>query len=272
MIITKYSGSIVDFDEDKLRRSLLKSGAVSSVVDDVIKTIEKEIYNGISTEKIYKLAFGLLKKIATSHASRYNLRSAIQLLGPTGFLFEKYIARIFAAENYETKINLSLQGKCVSHEIDIAFKKNNRIGMIECKFHNSRDANSDVKVPLYILSRFNDLKDIKHPLFSAKDSITDCWIVTNNRFTSDATTFANCSGLNLLSWDYPAKKNLKTKIDENHLYPITCLTTLSMAEKEKLLLLNYILVKELLNNSDDLIKIGLNSSRIKNVLKEVADL
>lgn len=272
MKVVKYSGDVVDFNSGKLKQSLLKSGASNAMVNDVLQTIEKEIYEGIPTKQIYKMAFSLLKKISNSHAARYNLRAALQLLGPAGFFFEKYIARLFEADNYQTRTNLILQGKCVSHEIDVALKKNDIISMVECKFHAGRDTNSDVKVPLYILSRFNDLKERKHPVFSNRDEISKCWIVTNNRFTTDAVSFAVCSDMSLLSWDYPLNNNIRTKIDTRQLYPITCLTTLSIAEKDKLLILDVILVKELLDNSDCLEKIGLSPNRIKNVMKEASEL
>ena len=272
MKIVKHSGDIVDFNPAKLKQSLLKSGANTRVVDTILQTIQKEIYEGISTKQIYKMAFGLLKKAANSHAARYNLKEAIRLLGPAGFFFEKYIARLFASEQYQTQTNLTLQGKCVSHEIDILVKKNQIISMVECKFHMGKDANSDVKVPMYILSRFNDLKEKKHAIFSGKESISKCWIATNNRFTSDAIDFAKCSGLSLLSWNYPDNNNLKTKNDNNFLYPVTCLTTLSLAEKEKLLILDVILVKEIINNSYCLERIGLSPNRIRNVLKEASEL
>jgi hypothetical protein len=272
MKIVKHSGDIVDFNPDKLKISLLKSGANADVVNDILKTIRKELYEGIPTKKIYKMAFALLKKEANAHAARYNLRSALQLLGPSGFFFEKYIARLFESEHFETKLNLTLQGKCISHEIDILIKKNNLISMVECKFHAGREAVSDVKVPMYILSRFNDLKDKEYSIFSKKDSISKCWIVTNNRFTSDAIAYAKCSGLNLLSWNYPELNNLKTKNDFDYLYPVTCLTTLSLGEKDKLLILDVLLVKEIVNNFDCLEKIGLSPNRIKNVLKEASEL
>jgi hypothetical protein len=272
MKIIKHSGDIVDFDENKLKRSLMKSGADENIVDSVIETIKREIYEGISTKKIYKLAFSLLKKASNSHAARYNLRTAIELLGPAGFFFEKYVSRLFASEGYQTITNIILQGKCVSHEIDVILKKEALIAIVECKFHERREANSDVKVPLYILSRFNDLKGKYHRIFSNKDEISKCWIITNNRFTTDAVSFATCSGLNLLSWDYPVNQNLRTKIDTNNLYPITCLTTLSIAEKSKLLILDIIMVKEIINHSESLEKIGLSENRIKNVLKEASEL
>jgi len=272
MKIVKHSGDIVDFNPEKLRASLLKSGANTAIVDDILRKIEKELFEGISTKHIYKRAFALLKKEANSHAARYNLRAALQLLGPAGFFFEKYIARLFEAEKYITTTNLVLQGKCVSHEIDVLVKKEDLIAMVECKFHSSRDAASDVKIPLYVFSRFNDLKDRNHMIFSKKDTITQCWISTNNRFTADAIAFSKCSGINLLSWDYPKNNSLKTKSDTDCLYPVTCLTTLSLAEKDKLLVSDVILAKELFNNSDALERIGLSTSRVKNVLKEVREL
>ena len=272
MKIVKHSGNIVDYNPSKLKLSLLKSGASNQEVETILQTIEAEIYEGISTKQIYKMAFSLLKKACHSHAARYNLKEAIRLLGPTGFFFEKYIARLFSEEKYQTLTNFVLQGKCVSHEIDVLIKKDNLISMVECKFHMGKDANSDVKIPMYILSRFNDLRDKKHTIYTRNDILSKCWIVTNNRFTADAIAFAKCSKLNLLSWNYPENNNLKTKNDTHHLYPVTCLTTLSLAEKDKLLVLDVILVKEIVNNSDCLEKIGLSSNRIKNVLKEASEL
>jgi transcriptional regulator NrdR family protein len=272
MKVTKNSGQIVNFNSEKLRSSLMKSGATSVVVDAILVQIENELYEGITTKVIYKKAFSLLKKQSNSHAARYNLRTALLLLGPAGFFFEKYIARIFQAEGFDTKTNLVLQGKCVSHEIDVLIKKGENTAMVECKFHGSATAASDVKVPLYIHSRFNDLKVIPHTIFSKNDVVSDCWIATNNRFTSDAITYAACVGINLLSWDYPKNSSLKTKSSRDCLYPITCLTTITLAEKDKLLILDKILVSELHNNDRVLKKIGISDNRIKRILKEVSDL
>ena len=272
MKIVKHSGNIVDFEREKLRDSLLKSGASKSIVEDVISQIEKQLYEGISTKKIYKLAFGLLKKNANSHAARYNLRAAIQLLGPAGFFFEKYIAKLFQSEGFETLTNLSLQGKCVSHEVDVVVRKNNYLTMIECKFHAGRDAVSDVKVPMYILSRFNDLKSQRLAIFEENNVLDYCFIITNNRFTADAIQFARCSNISLLSWDYPDNENLRDKIDRSQLYPVTCLTTLTLAEKDRLMNVGIILVKELLDDTDCLKSIDLSQNRVKNVIREASEL
>lgn len=272
MKITKRSGDLVNFDRTKLLTSLIKSGAKESVAENVVQSIEKEIYDGIGAHQIYKMAFKMLKQESNAHAARYNLKGAMQQLGPAGFVFEKFVARLFDAEAYETRTNLILEGKCVSHEVDVIVQKDQRTEMIECKFHARSESNSDVKVPMYILSRFNDLNHKQHVLFGHNCSISGCWIVTNNRFTKDAITFGNCSGLKLLSWDYPQKNNLRTKIDSNQLYPITCLTTLTNAEKDELLTMDLILAYDLKNNLGIIEKIGLSATRVRNVVSEVSEL
>lgn len=272
MKVTKFSGEVVVFDQEKLKISLKKSGADAATVSKVMQSIESELYEGISTKKIYKIAFQHLKSFSNVHAARYNLRTALQALGPAGFFFEKFIARIFEFEGFKVQTNLFLEGKCVSHEVDLVLKKDGEIAMVECKFHGSQDAKTDVKVPMYILSRFNDLKSNTFNLFDASVEIQKCWIVTNNRFTDDAIKFALCSNLLLLSWDYPPEKSLKKRIDEQQIYPVTCLTTLTAAEKDKLLVQNIITAKELIHQSDWLRKIGLSANRIKNVLREANQL
>lgn len=272
MKVVKYSGDTVDFNSNKLLKSLLKAGANPEQAQHIISTISAQLFDGMATKQIYKMAFALLKKNSNAHAARYNLREAIRMLGPAGFYFEKYIARLFESEGYKTKTNLVLQGKCVTHEIDVLIQKDSEMGMVECKFHAGREVASDVKVPMYILSRFNDLKTKSHSFFGSKSPLTSCWIVTNNRFTADAITFANCSGLQLLSWNYPENNCLKSKTDQNKLYPITCLTTLSLAEKEHLLQEELLLVKDILVQSSVLNTIGLSPNRIQNVLKEAREL
>lgn len=272
MKVTKFSGELVYFDKSKLEKSLQKSGADQVMVDRILSEIEKTLYEGIPTKKIYKLAFQLLKKLSNAHAARYNLRTAVQNLGPAGFYFEKFIAKLFEKEGFQTQTNLIVNGKCIAHEVDVLLKKENTISMIECKFHGNQDAKTDVKVPLYILSRFNDLKNKDFTVFNSTYSIENCWIVTNNRFTEDAIQFAACSGLHLLSWDYPKGNTIRNKIDAYQLYPVTCLTTLSLAEKNKLLMQQIITVQDLIQHPDWLQKIELSPQRIKNCLREVNQL
>ena len=60
------------------------------------------------------------------------------------------------------------------------------------------------------------------------------WVVTNSRFTSDATDYGKCVGLKLLGWDYPQNRSLKSLVETHQIQPITTLSSLTKSDREKL--------------------------------------
>lgn len=72
----------------------------------------------------------------------------------------------------------------------------------------------------------------------------------------------------MISWNYPSDRSLRDVIDEFRLYPLTCLSALTKQEKQWLLAKNYVLVKDVYNNSDLLKKAGVSENRLKAVLEE----
>ncbi len=272
MNVKKFSGEIVVFDEQKLIASLVNSGSDLKTAKEVLHAIESQFYDGIPSKHIYKLAFKKLKSISKPDAARYGLRNGIMALGPAGFYFEKFVARLLELQEYQTVTNVFLDGQCTSHEMDILIKKNNQVAMVECKFHGSQEVKSDVKIPMYILSRFNDLKKTNIDHFSSNYLISKCWLVTNNKFTSEAIKFGECAGLSLLSWDHPEGNSLKDIVQKYNVYPITCLTTLTLAEKESLLLEGILTVYNLLHNKNGFGILKLSPSRLKSVQIECKQL
>lgn len=272
IFITKASGEKSKFSEDKIRKSLSLAGATTGQIDAILKEIDLNLYEGISTKKIYRMAFDLLRGESRHMAARYHLKQAIMELGPSGFPFEKFIAEILNADGYKTKIDQIVQGKCVSHEIDVIAEKENHLCMIECKYHNQRGKFSDVQIPLYIQSRFKDVEArwLENPEYKSKIMVG--WVVTNTRFSSDAILYGTCAGLTLLGWDYPLKSGLKDQIDALGLYPITCLTSLTKVEKQRLLDKKIVLCKEIYNNEQLLETSGIKASRIPTVMKEAKQL
>ena len=75
--VQKASGKMETFSESKLRNSLIRSKASYEEANNIIYQLQSEIVNGISTNKIYSLAFRLLKKQNSHIASRYNLKNGI---------------------------------------------------------------------------------------------------------------------------------------------------------------------------------------------------
>ncbi len=267
--ITKASGERSSFVPQKLIESLQKAGANAETIRSIMQDIEGEIFDGITTKKIYQLAFGRLKRHATHVAARYKLKRAIMELGPSGYPFERYFAYILQHQGYQVKHGQFIQGHCINHEVDVVAAKGNRVLLCECKYHNRSGVKSDVKVPLYIHSRFRDIvKELNKNPENEKLNF-ECWIITNTSFTEDAVQYAVCSGINLLSWDFPGDGNLKSYIEASALYPITCLTTLTNKEKSKLLEQKIVLSNELQENENALLSIGIKKNKISKVLEEV---
>lgn len=268
ILITKASGEKALFDEDKLRHSLSKAGAEDFQINEIISELVKELYDGISTKRIYHLAFDRLKNRSKHLAARYHLKQAIMELGPSGYPFEKFVGEILKFQGYSVEVGVIVKGKCVNHEVDVIALADHHHFMIECKYHNQRGIVCDVKIPLYINSRFKDVEAewVKLPGHDKRSH--QGWVVTNTKFSTDAIQYGNCAGLKLLGWDYPIKGSLKDLIDDLGLYPITCLTTLSKAEKQKLLDNKIVLCLELCENPKLLHDLGMNDLKVKRIIEE----
>lgn len=266
--VIKSSGEKVKFSLDKLRSSLSKSGADNQTINQIIDKVRDELYNGISTKEIYNRAFALLKKKGGYLASKYKLKKAIYELGPTGYPFERFISAILKYSGYQTLVGEILQGQCVTHEIDVVAHKDSTTTIVECKFHSEEGRNCNVKVPLYIASRYKDVKaywDSK----PHNTKLNEGWVVTNTRFTLDALQYGKCAGLYLLSWDYPKNDGLRDRIDRLGLYPITVSTLLSSREKQFLLSRDVVFCRDLIDDVFFLDHLGVSDIRKEKILNEI---
>lgn len=270
--IIKANGELVPFESQKLMHSLQKAGASPQLSKEITDVVSNDLYEEMTTKEIYKQAFTLLKKKSKPSAARYKLKKAIMELGDTGFPFEKFVAALLTAEGFQTKVGTIVQGKCVTHEVDVIAEKDELHYMCECKFHNRQGRHCDVKIPLYIHSRFKDVEAQwqKNPEHQIK--FHQGWIFTNTRFTTDATQYAECSGLQLVSWDYPKGNGIRERIDKTGVHPITSLTTLTLKEKKELIRNELITCKDLCANSEILSKVGLAKKRQEKILNEAMAL
>jgi len=270
--ITKANGEKSVFEPKKLFNSLIRSGADETQAHEIVDSIISELYPGISTKKIYKKAFSLLKERSRFLAARYNLKNAIMVLGPSGYPFEKFIGELLKHQGFKVEVAKLVDGKCVKHEVDVIAEKDNHHCMIECKYHNQPGTVSDVKIPLYIQSRFLDVAAQWKTLPGHNNKLHEGWVVTNTRFTLDAIQYGSCAGLKLIGWDYPSKGSLKDLIDSLGLYPITTLTSLTLTEKKALLEMNLVLCHDLQKNKDALNQIGIKAARAKTINEECLNL
>ncbi len=270
--VTKMSGEKVLFDEKRFRNSLKRSNADPDTIEEVVEKIKTELYDLIPTKEIYRMAFSMLRKKAGSSASRYKLKRAILELGPSGFPFEKYVSELLKFRNYQTRVGEIIKGHCVSHEIDIVAEKEDRHLIIECKFHSDQHRFCDVKVPLYIHSRFKDVETELRKKKEFQDKTILGGLVTNTRFSGDALQYGQCMGMFMLSWDHPGEKSLKSIIDQSGLHPITSLLTITMEEKNQLLTRGIVLCKSLSVDPSLLRSLNISSNRINKIMQEVQDI
>lgn len=266
--VIKHSGAEVKFSLGKLKNSLRKSGAPEDLVTEVGNLVSNELYQGITTKEIYNRAFALLKKEKHGFASKYKLKKAIYELGPTGFPFEKFVAALLFYSGYKVKTGQFLEGKCVTHEVDVVARKNDEYIVAECKFHGEEGRKCNVKVPLYIHSRYQDILNFYYGKTDEKIP-NEGWLVTNTRFTDDALKYGQCSGLYLLSWDFPKDNAIKERIDRLGLYPITVSTLLSQREKQFLLSRDVVLCRQLINDHFYLDHLAISNKRKERILEEI---
>lgn len=271
IVITKASGLKEPFQISKLVKSLQRAGATPSLAQDIAEEIKANIKQGMTTKDIYKKAHRLLKRTSRPLAGRYHLKRGIMELGPSGFPFENYLSQILSELGYKVQIGKIINGKCVTHEIDVIAEKNNDHFMIECKYHNTPGMVCNVKIPLYIHARFKDVESQWQELPGHSSKFHQGWVVTNTRFTTDAITYGNCAGLKLISLDYPAKGSLRSMIEETGLYPLTCITSLTRQEKRTLLENNIVLCRDICRNPDYLNEFDIPAERLQSILDE-ADL
>ena len=246
-LIQKASGDKVFFNGNKLMESLVRSGASEAVARQILQAVSLELYDGILTREIYTKAYKILQKQERKTALNYRLKQAVLQLGPSGYPFEHFVAELFKARGFGVEVGKLINGYSVRHELDVVAQNKHKHIFVECKFHNYQGTKTNVKVPMYIRSRFDDLKRSTHFGEQLKGRETEGWIVTNTRFTEDAVKFGRDYGLTLLSWDYPAKNNLKSWVEIENLHPVTCLSSITRKEKTELLGKGIVMCNDLYN-------------------------
>src|SRR3989338_2554373 len=270
ILVAKADGEQEPFNPEKLVSSLMRTGADQSLARTICRDIEAGLYNGITTQEIYRRAFSKLREARRGAAARYSLKRAILEFGPSGFPFESYISELFRAEGAQTKINQIIAGAGVEHEVDVVVEQNGVTTFIEAKFHNAAGFKTDLKTVLYVKARLDDIaaarknKGVVEPMRGL--------VVTNTKFTSLAAQYASCAGVDILSWEEPSGHTPHHPIDKAGLYPITALTTINRREKMALLGQKIVLCNAIGADTRGLALAGVTGQKADHVLQEAGAL
>lgn len=258
--VTKATGEIEEFSEEKLRNSIQRAGVPQQLQNQAIDHIKSRLTPNIKTSEIYQHIKEFLTEKQPFAVAKFSLKQAIMDLGPTGYPFESFIAKILETKGYVTQIRQILQGKCITHEVDVVAQKGSERVMVEAKYHNMPGTKTNIHVALYIKARFDDLLD--------KNNLNQAWLVTNTKITQDAIAYSACMNMKVISWNYPEGEGLRDLIEQSGLTPITALSSLSNAQKQKLLQEDIVFSKELCR--PDLLKsLGLSKADEEKLLSEI---
>jgi len=263
--IKKAHGERVHFSEDKYRRSLRRSGASDNQINNILEKITPELHEGMSTHELYKKTHALMRdeKMLSSNG-RYYLRQAIQDLGPTGFPFERYIAKLMEAQGFTTVVDQNMTGKCIRHEIDIIATKGSERLLTECKFHHETGIYCGIQTTLYVKARYDDVREGEQQ----DKNYNQCYLITNTKFSTDSIDYARCIGMRLLGWAYPYNNGLETIIDELGLHPITCLSSIPKKIVHALVNHGIVLCQDVIRNDAPLRQLGLSKNVISDIVHE----
>ncbi|MEM2897001.1 MAG: restriction endonuclease [Candidatus Bathyarchaeia archaeon] len=250
--VRKFSGVLETYDRNKLKKSCIKAGASEIIADKIVKEFEEKfLYNGITTKEIHDRIYELLEKESLTLSSKYRLKEAMMKLGPEGFHFEDFFARIMEHYGYKTRLRNLVRGRCALHEIDIMAEKNvsGKVCrcMIECKYHNSPGIYTGLKEALYTYARFLDLKDGWHN--GLCENFDEAWLVTNTKFSEEAKAYIECKGIKAVGWKYPKGQGLEILIENKTLYPITVLKSVNKEQLRRFSEINIIIIKDILKKS-----------------------
>lgn len=262
--VIKVNGEKEDYSEDKIRSSASRVGVPRDLQDQMIGEIRSKLYDGIKTAEIFRIIKSYLASSDSPHlAAKYNLKKALAELGPSGYPFEQFVAALLSAIGYKTTTNQVLQGHCVTHEVDVIAQKDGVKYFIEAKFHKNPSQRTDVKVALYIHSRYLDLAEQKQ-----NGGNTAPWIVTNTRFSTDALSYANCRDIRITSWGYPKGEGIMDLIEQTRLHPVTMLEGLTHDDKVKLLSANIVTCRQLI--TDKSVYNLISKRKLDNIIRQAS--
>ncbi len=250
MQIKKASGDLERFNSRKIYFSIRQAGGSSRLANDAIKAVKSKIREGTSTKEILNFLLKFLKR-EPGVSQRYDLKRSIMSLGPSGFPFEDFFARVLDFYGYKTETNKSFKGKMIIQEVDVTAEKNNQKWMIECKYHNEPGSITRLDPAMYTYARFLDI---------SKYNFTGSWLATNTKCSDDAVNYSIGVKQKITSWNYPKGESLMELIEKKNIYPVTILKTLNQETLNKLYSLKLVVALDLLNKNESWFIENLNLS------------
>lgn len=243
--IIKKHGREELFNSEKLCQSVTAVGVPDNLARQVCSIVDDSIESGVSTDKIFTTTRRYISEFNPKMAAIYSLERGLSALGPSGFIFEQYVAALFKEMGYYVKTNVYAKGEGVTHEIDVWAEKGNVVFVIEAKYRNDFRAKTHINQVMYADAKVQDIRRRAKKDGDNREFYE--WVVTNTQFTDNAINYVEYRDMQLMGWDYPKYINLKKIVYERNLYPVTVLPSITKKALKQFSADGIILVKQLLD-------------------------
>jgi hypothetical protein len=242
-------------------------GANRNIAYEIVREVEHQLYDGMSTEEILKLTFSLLRdhKPIINHFLDLKKGLSLMISKPE---FEKFVQILLADNGYRVSSNRLLMGKCVKHEVDGIARKDGVTYFVEAKHHQNYHSPTGLDESRIARAVLEDVTD-GYELGKNKIRIDRAMIVTNTRFSEHSKIYGKCRNILQIGWSSPQKMELQSLIENKKAYPLSCLKSLKTSTRIRLVNSGIVLIKQLLGI--DISKLSTKSGVSYSTLKKTIE-
>jgi len=243
LAVTKANGFKQPFDKGKIIKTCMRMGASKKTAYEVAERIERKLYDGISSAKILQLIFLYMRKDKPNVSHLYDLRKGLSLMDSKPE-FEKFIQILLANNGFEVTQNQILAGKCGEHEVDAIAVRDGVTYFVEAKHHYGYHALTGLDESRIARAILEDVTE-GYELGTTKLKIDNALLVTNTKYSEQATKYASCRNILLIGWNSPPNLSVQSMIEERNLYPLSCLRSLRRDDRARLVASGIVLMKQI---------------------------
>jgi hypothetical protein len=183
------------------------------------------------------------------------------------------VQTLLAHSGFEVSPNRILPGKCVEHEVDAIAKKDDVTYFVEAKHHVNYHTPTGLDESRIARAILEDVSE-GFECGNCDLKIDAAMIVTNTRYSEHARRYGKCRGILQIGWRSPSDLSLQNMIEENNLYPISCIRSLKRATKNKLVNAGIVLMKQLLEEKTATLarKTGIPKETLKQIITKTENI
>ncbi|TRO54079.1 restriction endonuclease [Candidatus Bathyarchaeota archaeon] len=272
VFVTKADGSRQLFDREKIVRTCLRMGASRKIADEVVERVEKMLYNDIPTSKILQITFRLLRNYKPAIRHVLDLRRGLSLMDSKPE-FEVFVQILLAHNGFEVSPNRLVKGKCVEHEVDAIARKDGVTYFVEAKHHVNYHTPTGLDESRIARAILEDVSE-GFQCGSCNLKIDRAMIVTNTRYSEHARRYGKCRNILQIGWSSPSNLSLQSMIEEENLYPLSCLRGLKRKTKTKLVNSGIVVMKQLFEEKPLMLarKTGVSKETLKQITEKAENI